>query len=103
MRAADYPAITGGWRRARPCTTIASHRAKGVAMRELTDNERAEIERDAVLPQLDARELVDEEYLERAIKEMYTEVAENPGGEFHFLTGRAARGRSRGPPRAPAR
>ena len=58
-------------------------------MRELTDQERAEIERDAVLPQLDARELVNEEYLERAIKEMYTEVAENPGGEFHFLTGRA--------------
>ena len=57
-------------------------------MRELTDQERAEIERDAVLPQLDARELVDEEYLERAIKEMYTEVAENPDGEFHFLTGR---------------
>ena len=60
-------------------------------MRELTPDERDEIERDATLPQLDARELVDEEYLERAIKEMYTEVAENPGGEFHFLTGRAAR------------
>jgi ubiquinone/menaquinone biosynthesis C-methylase UbiE len=58
-------------------------------MRELTEQERAEVERDAALPQLDARELVDEEYLERAIKEMYTEVAENPGGEFHFLTGRA--------------
>ena len=58
-------------------------------MRELTDQERAEIERDGALPQLDARALVDEEYLERAIKEMYTEVAENPGGEFHFLTGRA--------------
>ena len=57
-------------------------------MRELTEQERAEVERDAALPQLDARELVDEEYLERAIKEMYTEVAENPGGEFHF-TGRA--------------
>jgi ubiquinone/menaquinone biosynthesis C-methylase UbiE len=57
-------------------------------MRELTEQERAEIERDAGLPQLDARELVDEEYLERAIKAMYTEVAENPGGEFHFLTGR---------------
>jgi SAM-dependent methyltransferase len=57
-------------------------------MRELTEQERAEVERDAALPQLDARELVDEEYLERAIKAMYTEVAENPGGEFHFLTGR---------------
>ncbi|MEZ0292573.1 MAG: hypothetical protein ACAH82_08520, partial [Solirubrobacteraceae bacterium] len=57
-------------------------------MRELTDQERAEVERDAVLPQLDARDLVDEEYLERAIKEMYTEVAEHPDGEFHFLTGR---------------
>ena len=52
------------------------------------------------LPQLDARELVDEEYLERAIKEMYTEVAENPGGEFHFLTGRAA---GRGPRLRPGR
>jgi SAM-dependent methyltransferase len=57
-------------------------------MRELTEQERAEIERDAALPQLDARDLVDEEYLERAIKEMYTEVAEHPDGEFHFLTGR---------------
>lgn len=57
-------------------------------MRELTRDEREEIERDASLPQLDARELIDEEHLERAIKEMYTEVAENPGGEFHFLTGR---------------
>jgi arsenite methyltransferase len=57
-------------------------------MRELTQDERDEIERDASLPQLDARELVDEAYLERAIKEMYTEVAENPDGEFHFLTGR---------------
>ena len=57
-------------------------------MRELTEQERAEIERDAGLPQLDARGLVDEEYLERAIKEMYTEVAEHPDGEFHFLTGR---------------
>jgi SAM-dependent methyltransferase len=58
-------------------------------MRELTDDEREEIERDASLPQLDARELVDEAYLERAIKEMYTEVAEHPEGEFHFLTGRS--------------
>src|SRR4051812_45716577 len=58
------------------------------AMRGLTDQERAEIERDSVLPQLDARRLVDEQYLEGAIKEMYTEVAENPEGEFHFLTGR---------------
>jgi SAM-dependent methyltransferase len=58
-------------------------------MRELTEQERAEVERDAGLPQLDARELVDEAYLESAIKEMYTEVAENPDGEFHFLTGRA--------------
>ena len=49
-------------------------------MRELTDQEEAEVERDAVLPQLDARDLVDEEYLERAIKEMYTEVAEHPEG-----------------------
>jgi arsenite methyltransferase len=57
-------------------------------MRELTRQEREEIARDAGLPQLDARELIDEEYLERAIKEMYTEVATNPGGEFHFLTGR---------------
>jgi ubiquinone/menaquinone biosynthesis C-methylase UbiE len=57
-------------------------------MRELTQDEQAEIERDAGLPQLDARELIDEEYLENAIKEMYTEVAENPDGEFHFLTGR---------------
>jgi ubiquinone/menaquinone biosynthesis C-methylase UbiE len=58
-------------------------------MRELTHDEREEIERDASLPQLDARELVDEAYLERAIKEMYTEVAEHPEGEFHFLTGRS--------------
>ena len=58
-------------------------------MRELTEDERNEIERDASLPQLDARELVDEAYLERAIKEMYTEVAEHPEGEFHFLTGRS--------------
>ncbi len=58
-------------------------------MRELTEQERAEIERDAALPQLDARELVDEEHLDRAIKEMYTEVAEHPDGEFHFLTGRS--------------
>ena len=57
-------------------------------MRKLTRDEQAEIERDASLPQLDARELIDEEYLENAIKEMYTEVAENPDGEFHFLTGR---------------
>jgi ubiquinone/menaquinone biosynthesis C-methylase UbiE len=57
-------------------------------MRELTRDEREEIERDASLPQLDARELVDEAYLERAIKEMYTEVAEHPENEFHFLTGR---------------
>jgi ubiquinone/menaquinone biosynthesis C-methylase UbiE len=57
-------------------------------MRELTDQERAEIERDAALPQLDARGLIDADYLERAIKEMYTEVAEHPEGEFHFLTGR---------------
>jgi hypothetical protein len=57
-------------------------------MSELTEQERAEIERDAALPQLDARGLVDEAYLERAIKEMYTEVAENPAGELHFLTGR---------------
>ena len=57
-------------------------------MRELTPDERDEIARDATLPQLDARELVNEEYLERAIKEMYTEVATNPGGDFHFLTGR---------------
>lgn len=56
-------------------------------MRELTQDERDEIARDATLPQLDARELVDEEYLERAIREMYTEVATNPG-DFHFLTGR---------------
>lgn len=57
-------------------------------MRELTREERAEIDRDAGLPQLDARELIDEEYLEAAIKQMYTEVAQNPGGDFHFLTGR---------------
>ena len=57
-------------------------------MRELTHDEREEISRDATLPQLDARELVDEDRLERAIKEMYTEVATNPGGDFHFLTGR---------------
>ena len=56
--------------------------AKGVGMRELTPDERDEIARDATLPQLDARELVDEEYLERAIKEMYTEVATNPGGRL---------------------
>ena len=58
-------------------------------MRELTTDEREEIARDAALPQLDARHLVDEESLERAIKEMYTEVATNPGGDFHFLTGRS--------------
>jgi arsenite methyltransferase len=58
-------------------------------MRELTTDEREEIARDAALPQLDARQLVDEEGLERAIKEMYTEVATNPGGDFHFLTGRS--------------
>ena len=57
-------------------------------MRELTDHEQAEISRDAVLPQLDARELIDEDHLERAIKEMYTEVALRPDGDFHFLTGR---------------
>ena len=57
-------------------------------MRELTEQERAEIERDSALPQLDARELVNKEYLERAIKKMYTEVAKHPDGEFHFLTGR---------------
>ena len=57
-------------------------------MRELTNDEKAEIARDAVLPQLDARELIDEDYLERAIKEMYTEVALRPDGDFHFLTGR---------------
>lgn len=58
-------------------------------MRELTRDEREEIDRDAALPQLDARGLVDEDHLERAIKEMYTEVATNPGGDFHFLTGRS--------------
>ncbi len=58
-------------------------------MRELTEEERVEIERDAGLPQLDARELIDADHLEDAIKEMYTEVAENPGGDFHFLTGRS--------------
>lgn len=57
-------------------------------MRELTNDEQAEISRDAALPQLDARDLIDEDYLERAIKEMYTEVALRPDGEFHFLTGR---------------
>lgn len=57
-------------------------------MRELTRDERDEIARDAVLPQLDARALIDEDHLERAIKEMYTEVATHPGGDFHFLTGR---------------
>ncbi len=57
-------------------------------MRELTKDEQAEITRDAVLPQLDARDLIDEEYLERAIKEMYTEVALRPDGDFHFLIGR---------------
>jgi ubiquinone/menaquinone biosynthesis C-methylase UbiE len=57
-------------------------------MRELTNDEQAEIARDAVLPQLDARDLIDEDYLERAIKEMYTEVALRPDAEFHFLTGR---------------
>jgi ubiquinone/menaquinone biosynthesis C-methylase UbiE len=57
-------------------------------MRELTQDERDEIAQDATLPQLDARTLIDEEYLERAIKEMYTEVATNPSGDFHFLTGR---------------
>jgi SAM-dependent methyltransferase len=58
-------------------------------MRELTDQERQEIERDAALPQLDARELVDAERLEAAIKDMYREVARDPHGEFHFLTGRS--------------
>ena len=58
-------------------------------MRELTQDERDEIDRDGALPQLDARGLIDEAHLERAIKEMYTQVAENPDGEFHFLTGRA--------------
>lgn len=57
-------------------------------MRELTNDEQAEISRDAALPQLDARDLIDEDYLERAIKEMYTEVALRPDGDFHFLTGR---------------
>ena len=57
-------------------------------MRELTNDEQAEIARDAVLPQLDARDLIDEDHLERAIKEMYTEVALRPEGDFHFLTGR---------------
>jgi arsenite methyltransferase len=57
-------------------------------MRELTQDERDEIDRDAALPQLEARQLVDEGHLEHAIKEMYTDVAENPGGDFHFLTGR---------------
>ena len=57
-------------------------------MRELTPDEREEIDRDAALPQLDARRLIDETHLEGAIKAMYTEVAENPAGEFHFLTGR---------------
>ena len=57
-------------------------------MRELTPDEREEIDRDAALPQLDARRLIDETHLEGAIKAMYTEVAENPGSEFHFLTGR---------------
>ncbi len=58
-------------------------------MRELTEEEQAEIQRDAVLPQLDARELIDPDYLESAIKWIYTEVAENPDGDFHFLTGRS--------------
>lgn len=57
-------------------------------MRKLTKDEREEIDRDAALPQLDARALIDEDYLEQAIKKMYTEVAEHPEGEFHFLTGR---------------
>jgi hypothetical protein len=58
------------------------------AMRELTNDEQAEISRDAALPQLDARDLIDEDHLERAIKEMYAEVALRPDGDFHFLTGR---------------
>ena len=58
-------------------------------MRDLTDEERAEIERDASLPQTDATDLVDVDYLEGAIKDMYRDVARNPDGEFHFLTGRA--------------
>ena len=58
-------------------------------MRELSDEERAEIDRDAELPQTNATELIDADYLENAIKEMYREVAQNPDGEFHFLTGRS--------------
>lgn len=66
---------------------VPPHGERGT-MRELTQDERDEIARDAILPQLDARELIDEDHLERAIKQMYTEVATNPGGDFHFLTGR---------------
>jgi arsenite methyltransferase len=58
-------------------------------MRALTEDERAEIERDAHLPQTNAVELVDADYLVNAIKDMYREVAENPDGDFHFLTGRS--------------
>ena len=57
-------------------------------MRELTSDEQAEISRDAALPQLDARELIDEDHLERAIKEMYRRSRSSPEGDFHFETGR---------------
>lgn len=63
--------------------------AKPSTMRTLTEDERAEIERDAHLPQTNAVELVDTDYLVNAIKDMYREVAENPDGDFHFLTGRS--------------
>jgi len=65
---------------------MSSHARK---MRDLTAEEQAEIERDASLPQTSAAELVDTDYLENAIKDMYLEVAQNPDGEFHFLTGRS--------------
>lgn len=58
-------------------------------MRNLTPEEQAEIERDSSLPQTNAADLVDVDELESAIKDMYREVAQNPDGEFHFLTGRS--------------
>ena len=37
---------------------------------------------------MDATELVDEALLERRVQELYTAVARDPGGDFHFDTGR---------------
>jgi arsenite methyltransferase len=57
-------------------------------MESRTSSESQEMERAAELPQADARELVDTERLEMAVKEMYRAVAQEDEADLHFELGR---------------